>query len=171
MTNTPRYNHMEDVFDKRWHAVEWTDDQTVPWEKQKISMWYTRNERLTARTISEPDVVQWKPSDQVMIHVCPNDNNLLFFQFWNADIDFDHYQIRIDEREWEDLPEGNITEGYGERLDWKGVKEDRRYGWGKDRCSLYATPGDYKLQVRIVQGGGQFDPTSYVQLRIPPSND
>jgi len=166
VTNTPRYNHMEDVFDKRWHTVEWTDAKTVPWEKQNISMWYTRNERLTAWTISDPDVVEWKPSDRVMIRVCPNENSLLFFQFWHADLDFDHYQVSVDGRPWEDLPTGNITEGYGERLGWSGVKEDRRYGWGKDRCSVYATPGKHDVRVRIERGSGQSGPESYVRLQV-----
>jgi len=167
VTNTPRYKHMEDVFDKRWHTVEWTDDKTIPWEKQNMSMWYTRNERLTAWTISDPAVVSWKPSDRVMIRVCPNENNLVFFQFWQADIDFDHYQVSVDGQKWEDLPDGNITEGYGERLGWSGVKDDRRYGWGNNRCSIYATPGKHEIRVRIVQGSGKTGPESFVQLEIP----
>jgi hypothetical protein len=167
VTNTPRYNHMEDVFDKRWHTVEWTDEKTIPWEKQNLSMWYVRNERLTAWTISDPAVVSWKPSDRVMIRVCPNENDLVFCQFWHADLDFDHYQVNADGQRWEDLPEGNITEGYGERLGWSGVKDDRRYGWGKNRCSIHATPGKHEVRVRIVQGSGRIGPESFVRFEIP----
>jgi hypothetical protein len=167
VTNTPRYNHMEDVFDKRWGTVEWVDDKTVPWEKQNISTWYMRNERPAAWTISDPAVVSWAPSDRAMIKVCPNENNLLFFQLWNADIDFDHYQVKVDGHDWEDLPEGNITEAYGERLGWGDVQKDRRYGWGKDRCSLFASPGEHEVRVRIVRGSGEIGPESFVKLRVP----
>lgn len=44
VTNTPKYIDLEHVFDKRWHTVEWTDEKTIPWEKQKYSAWYLRNE-------------------------------------------------------------------------------------------------------------------------------
>ena len=40
VTHTPQYIDLEHVFDKRWHTVEWTDEKTIPWERQKHAAWY-----------------------------------------------------------------------------------------------------------------------------------
>ena len=84
VTNTPKYIDLEHVFDKRWHTVEWTDEKTVPWEKQKHSAWYLRNERLAAWNISDPAVVDWQPTDRVKIVLCPGEEKWIFVQLWNG---------------------------------------------------------------------------------------
>ena len=65
VTNTPKYIDLEHVFDKRWHTVEWSDEKTIPWEKQKHAAWYlqrasgslehlrSRRDRLAADGASE----------------------------------------------------------------------------------------------------------------------
>ena len=78
VTNTPKYIDLEHVFDKRWHTVEWTDEKTIPWEKQKHAAWYLRNERLAAWNISDPAVIDWQPTERVKILLCPGEEKWIF---------------------------------------------------------------------------------------------
>jgi hypothetical protein len=149
---------MQDVFDKRWKTVEWIDDETVPWEKQKHSIYWTRNERLVAWRISDPAVVSWKPSDRVKIVLRPGPEDTVLVHLWSADLDFDHYQVRIDGGGWEDLPKLN-TPG--------SAKPGSRYGWGLKRCSIPATRGTHEFRVRLARRGGSTGPESFVTFKVP----
>ncbi|MGA2066686.1 MAG: transglutaminase-like domain-containing protein [Thermoguttaceae bacterium] len=155
VTNAPKYIDLEHVFDKRWHTVEWTDEKTVPWEKQKYSAWYLRNERLAAWDISDPAVVDWQPTDRVKIVLCPGEDKWIFAQLWNGDGEFDHYQVRFDSGGWEDLPKTNTR-------DWTG----RLHGWGLDRCSVEAKPGLHEVQVRVARRDGSAGPESFVKFLV-----
>ena len=154
VSNTPKYFDQENVFDKRWHTVDWADELTVPWEKQKHSAWFVRNERLAAWNISDPAVVYWAPTDRVRVRVCPNEEGCVYAQFWTGDAEFDHYQARIDGQAWEDLPTANVYEG------------GRRYGWGLRRLSIVATPGRHEVRVRVVRQDGSKGPESFVEFRV-----
>lgn len=158
VTNTPRFHHMEDVFDKRWQTVEWTDDKTVPWEKQKHATSWTRNERLVAWRICDPAVVSWRPSDRVKIVLVPGESDTIFVHLWSADLDFDHYRVRIDGAGWEDLPKVNMPES---------SKPGPRYGWGLKRFSVPATQGTHQVCVRLVRRDGSTGPDSLVKFRVP----
>ena len=155
VTNTPKYIDLEHVFDKRWHTVEWTDEKTVPWEKQKYSAWYLRNERLAAWNISDPAVVDWQPTDRAKILLCPGEEKWIFVQLWNGDVDFDHYRVRIDSGDWEDLPKTNTR-------DWSG----RQHGWGLDRFSVEAKPGPHEVRVRVARRDSSGGPESFVKVRV-----
>lgn len=154
VTNTPKYYDQENVFDKRWHTVDWTDDRTVPWEKQKYSAWFIRNERLSAWNTSNPEVVYWTPTDRVRILVCPNEENRVYLQFWTGDIEFDHYQARIDGAAWEDLPKANVYES------------GRRAGWGLRRLAITSAPGVHEVHVRALRQDGSIGPESFVRFQV-----
>ena len=155
VTNTPKYIDLEHVFDKRWHTVEWTDEKTIPWEKQKYSAWYLRNERLAAWNISDPAVVDWKPTNRVKIVLCPGEEKWIFAQLWNGDAEFDHYQFRLNSGDWEDVPKTNTRDFTG-----------RLHGWGLDRFSVEGKPGLYDVTVRVVRHDGSTGPESSVKFRV-----
>ena len=150
VTNTPKYIDLEHVFDKRWHTVEWTDEKTIPWEKQSHAAWYLRNERLAAWNISDPAVVDWQPTDRVKIMLCPGEEKWIFAQLWNGDEEFDHYQVRFNSGDWEDVPKTNTR-------DWSG----KYHGWGLDRFSVEAKPGFYEVQVHVARRDGSTGPDSW----------
>jgi hypothetical protein len=151
VTNTPKFVDMENVFDRRWHTVEWVDAQMVPWEKQKHSVYWMRNERPSAWTTSDPNVVDWKPSDRVRMVIRPSEKQL-FVHLWSADLDFDHFEVAIDGPNWQRLPEGNIDDG-------------PHLGWSAKRFTI-ATPGSHEARVRLVRRTGTRGPESYVRLRV-----
>jgi hypothetical protein len=155
VTNTPKYIDLEHVFDKRWHTVEWTDEKTIPWEKQKHSAWYLRNERLAAWNISDPAVVDWQPTERVKMMLCPGEEKWIFVQLWNGDGEFDHFQVRCNSGDWEDVPKTNTR-------DWSG----KYHGWGLDRFSVEAKPGVYEVQVRVARRDGSTGPESFVKFRV-----
>jgi hypothetical protein len=154
VTNTPKYHDQENVFDKRWQTVEWADERTVPWEKQKHAAWFVRNERLAAWNTSDPDVVYWAPTERVRMLVCPSEEGRVYVQLWTGDGEFDHYQARIDGQSWEDLPKANVYD------------TGRRHGWGLRRLSMAATPGTHDVRVRVVCKDGSTGPESFVQFRV-----
>jgi len=155
VTNTPEFRDMENVFDKRWHTVEWRDDKAVPWERSKHTQWWTRNVRQAAWNTSNPDVVSWKPSKRTKIELRPGPKDRVYVQLWTADLDFGHFEVRIDDRPWERLPEGNVDV-------WSGLK----FGWGPERCSLAATPGTHRVDARAVSRDGTKNPESFVWFRV-----
>ena len=154
VTNTPKFHDLENTFDRRWHTVEWIDKRTQPWDRQNQPAWFIRNERLAAWNISDPAVVYWSPTDRVRIRVCPSAENRVYLQLWNGDVDFDHYQARIDGLQWEDLPVANVYE------------EGRRHGWGPGRMSLDGSPGEHEVRVRVVRRDGAQGPESFVRIAI-----
>jgi len=152
VTHTPRFVDMENTFDRRWHTVEWTDAQTVPWERQGHSVPWIRNERLSAWTTSNPEVVCWSPSDGVRMAVRPGEKHL-FVHLWSADLDCDHFEAAVDGGPWERLPEVNASEA-------------SRPGWGPKRFSIEALPGVHEARARLVRRGGTRGPESFVRLRV-----
>ena len=87
--------------------------------------------------------------------LCPGEEKWIFAQLWNGDGEFDHYQVRFHAGDWEDLPKTNTR-------DWSG----RHHGWGLDRFSLEAKPGDYEVRVRVARGDGSTGPESFVKFRV-----
>jgi hypothetical protein len=158
VTVTPRFHSLEDTFDKRRNTVEWTDGRTIPWEEQKNSVCWIRNERLTAWRTSDPAVVNWKPSDRVRLMLVPGEHDTVLVQLWNADLDFDSYEVSIDGAEWEALPMANAPE-----IGQPGPD----YGRGRDHCSIPATKGTHVFRVRLVRRGGTTGPESIVTFRVP----
>jgi len=159
VTNTPAFVDMENTFDRMHGTVEWVDDETVPWEKQKQSIWWTRNVRLSAWNTSDPAVVNWEPTDRVNIVLRPAGSSrrrrLVFVHFWTADPAFDHLQVKIDSGGWQDLPKNNM-----------GGSSLRRYGWGLRKLSMPVRRGAHDVRVRIVRGDGSVGPESYVKFRV-----
>jgi hypothetical protein len=151
VTNTPKFVDMENVFDRRWHTVEWVDAETVPWERQKYSVFWMRNEQPAAWTTSDPNVVEWKPSDRVRMVIRPNQKRL-FVHLWSADLDFDRFEMAIDGPNWQRLPEGNVDDG-------------PHLGWSAKRFAI-PTPGVHEARVRLVRRTGTRGPESYVKLRV-----
>ena len=129
--------------------------KTIPWEKQKHSAWYLRNERLAAWNISDPALIDWKPTERVKIVLCPGEEKWIFVQLWNGDVEFDHYRVQIDSGDWEDLPKTNTR-------DWSG----RRHGWGLERFSVEAKPGLHEVQVSVARHDGSTGPQSFVRFRV-----
>jgi len=152
VTNTPKFVDMENTFDRRWHTVEWVDAQIVPWERQKHSVPWIRNERLSAWTTSDPEVVCWKPSDRVRMAVRPDEKHL-FVHLWSADPDFDHFEAAVDGGPWERLPEVNVNDA-------------PRFGWGPKRFSIETSPGVHEARARLVRRAGTRGPESFVRLRV-----
>jgi hypothetical protein len=155
VTHTPQFVDMENVFDRRGHTVEWTDAETVPWEKQEHVVPWIRNERLSAWTTSNPEVVSWKPSDRVRMVLRP-DEKYVFVHLWSADLDFGHCEVAIDGRPWERLPVGNTTDTDGPRV-----------GWSAKRFSIATSPGVHEARVRLVRQTGTRGPDSFVRWRVP----
>ena len=153
VTHTPKFVDMENTFDRRWHTVEWVDARTVPWERQQNSVPWIRNERLSAWTTSDPEVVGWKPTDRVRMAVRPGEKHL-FVQLWSADLDFDHFEAAVDGGPWERLPEVNVNEG-------------PRFGWSAKRLSIERSPGVHEARARLVRRAGTRGPESFVRLRVP----
>ena len=156
VTHTPKFVDLENTFDRRWHTVEWVDAQTVPWEKQKHAVSWIRNERLSAWTTSDAEVVSWKPSDRVRMIVSPSESDYVFIQLWSADLDFEGFEVSIDGRPWERLPPGNTTDASGPR-----------FGWGAKRFSIQASPGVHQARARLVRRTGTRGPESFVEFRKP----
>ena len=82
----------------------------------------------------------------------------MFVRLWSADLDFDHYQVRIDGAGWQDLPKVNLPD-CGE--------PGPRHGWGLNRCSIPATGGTHAVRVRLVRRGGSTGPASFVKFKVP----
>src|SRR5262245_4485440 len=97
-------------------------------------------------------MLYWAPTDRVRIAVRTYDK-YLFFQLWSADLDFDHFEVAIDGRDWERLPEGNIN-------------QEPRYGWSAKRFSIPATGGVHEARVRAVRRTGTKGPESFVKLKL-----
>jgi len=155
VTHTPRYNHLEDTFDKRWHTVGWIDEKTVPWEASRHAAWFIRKERLSAWRTSDPEVVTWKPTDRVRILLCPGPGKRIFGHLWTGDGELDHYRIRLDGGAWEDVPKKNTRV-------WSG----KMFGWGPGRFSIEAVPGLHRVEVRVARRDGSTGPPSHVKFRI-----
>jgi hypothetical protein len=154
VTHTPKFVDLENTFDRRWHTVEWVDAQTVPWEKQKHAVSWMRNERLSAWTTSDAEVVSWKPSDRVRMVVSPSESDYVFIQLWSADLDFEGFEVSIDGRAWDRLPPGNTTDSSGPR-----------FGWGAKRFSIQASPGVHQARARLIRRTGTRGPESFVEFR------
>jgi len=152
VTNTPKFYDLENVFDRRWHTVDWTDPETIPWEKQNHSVFWIRNERLSAWTTSDPEVMYWKPTDRVRMALRPGEKHV-FAQLWSADLDFGYFEVAIDGRPWERLPQVNIN-------------NEPKFGWSAKRFSIAATPGVHEARVRSVSRTGAEGPEGFVRLRV-----
>jgi hypothetical protein len=152
VSNTPKFVDMENTFDRRWHTVEWVDAESVPWEKQKNAVFWMRNEQPSAWTTSDPNVVEWKPSDRVRMVIRPNDKTL-FVHLWSADVDFDYFEVAIDGSDWQRLPQGNVDDG-------------PHFGWSAKRFSMAAAAGVHEARARLVRRTGTRGPESYVKLRV-----
>ncbi len=155
VTNTPEFFDLEHVFDRVTGTVDWTDDQTVPWEKSEHAAWFIRKRRLSAWQTSDPEVVSWIPTDRVKILLCPSEEGYLFGHLWTGDQDFDHYQIRLEDGDWEDMPKKNTRV-------WSG----KLYGWGLRRFSVQADPGEHAVEVRVVRRDSTTGEPSFVRYRI-----
>lgn len=155
VTNTPRFHHLEDTFDRRWHTVDWTDEKTVPWQESQHAAWFIRKERLAAWQTSDPAVVSWRPTERVRILLCPGEAKWIFGHLWTGDVEFDRYQVRIDGAEWKDLPKKNTRDGSG-----------AMHGWGPRRFSVVAEGGAHSVYVRVVRRDGSTGPSSYVKFKI-----
>jgi hypothetical protein len=154
-TNTPQFHDLENTFDKRWHTVDWIDERTVPWEKSQHAAWFIRKNRLTAWRTSDPDVVSWKPTERVRILLCPGPNNRVYGHLWTGDREFDHYQMRINDGPWEDIPKKNTRDVSG-----------RFHGWGLHRFSIVAEPGVHSVHVRVVRHDASAGSVSYVKFQV-----
>jgi hypothetical protein len=154
VTHTPKFVDMENVFDRRWHTVEWVDPDTVPWEKQDHLVPWARNERLSAWTTSDVEVPYWRPTDRVRMSIRSNEA-YVFFHLWSADLDFDHFEVSIDGGNWERLPACNTQDVGGPR-----------FGWSNKRFSLPAAPGLHSVRTRLVRRTGTQGPASFVKLRL-----
>jgi hypothetical protein len=154
VTNTPKFVDMENTFDRRWHTVDWVDADTVPWEKQKNPTYYVRNERLSAWTTSDPEVMYWAPTDRVRMDVRA-DAKHVFFHLWSAELDFDYFEVAVDGGDWQRLPDGNIN-------------TEPQYGWSAKRFSIPASGGVHEARVRLVRRVGTKGPESFVKLRLKP---
>ncbi|MGA2254175.1 MAG: transglutaminase-like domain-containing protein [Thermoguttaceae bacterium] len=154
VTHTPKFVDMENVFDRRWHTVEWVDGETVPWEKQNRVVSWVRNERPSAWTTSDAEVLYWRPTDRVRMSIRPSET-YLFFHLWSADLDFDHFEVAIDGRDWQRLPESNTQDADGPR-----------FGWSAKRFSLPAASGVHEVRTRLVRRTGTKGPESFVKLNV-----
>lgn len=152
VTNTPKFVDMENTFDRRWHTIDWADDDTVPWEQQRNSTYYSRNERLSAWTTSDPEVLSWAPTDRVRVEIRTYKSHV-FFHLWSADLDFDHFEVAIDRDDWQRLPDGNIN-------------SEPQFGWSAKRFSIPASGGVHEARVRLVRRVGTKGPESFVRLRL-----
>lgn len=173
VSRTPPFTDMEHVFDRRYHAVEWVDRDTVPLEKQPEVTWWTRSERLTAWQTDDPAVVNWKPTDRVrmllrevaeMFGVGKRFSPYLVHvnvQLWEADPAFDHFRIRLDNQDWRDLPQVNTSAirdrffSYGPnfftlRLEWNPWQPDR----------------EYTVRARVARRDGSVGPESFVRFKL-----
>jgi hypothetical protein len=157
VTHTPRFVDMENVFDRRWRTVAWVDAETVPWEKQKHVVSWVRNERLSAWTTSEAAVLDWRPTDRVRMSIPPSET-YLFVHLWSADLDFDHFEVAIDGRDWERLPESNAPDADGPH-----------FGWSDKRFSLPAASGVHEARTRLVRRTGTKGPESFVKVNVSRS--
>ena len=153
VTSTPVFVDMEHVFDRWGGTVEWTDDQTVPWERSGKTTWWTRNVRLAAWNTSDPAVVNWQPTDRVRITLGRDGQGGIFADLWAADPAVDHFQVRIDGRRWRDLPA--IT-----------PKAASQGHWSSRRCGLKRDPGDREVAARIVRADGSMGPESLVKFAV-----
>ncbi len=158
VTHTPRFVDMENVFDRRWHTVEWVDAETVPWERQTNMVYWMRNERPAAWTTSDAEVTDWRPTDRVRMSCRASDTNI-FVHLWSADLDFDHFEIALDGHDWERLPEYNTPDTSGPRL-----------GWSAKRFSFPGTPGVHEVRARLVRRTGTKGPASFVKLQVTPKD-
>ena len=155
VTNTPEFIDMEHVFDRVYGTVAWrSEDETlqwVPWEESKHTNWVIRNTRMSAWNTSDPDVVNWKPTDRARIVLRPSGRNDVFVHLWHADMNFDHFRVRVDERPWEDMPK-------------KNVYDQAHYQWGKYRCRFRNLRGAHIVQAQIVRGDGSTGPISWARF-------
>jgi len=157
VTHTPQFVDMENVFDRRWHTVEWVDAETLPWEKQNHVVSWARNERPAAWTTSEEEVLYWRPTDRVRMSIRPSES-YVFFHLWSADLDFDHFEVAIDGRDWERLPDRNTQDADGPR-----------FGWSAKRFSLPVTLGVHEARARLIRRTGTKGPESFVKLNVARS--
>ena len=127
-----------------------------PLGKAKILGLVPAEQRLAAWNISDPAVVDWQPTDRVKIVLCPGEEKWIFVQLWNGDVDFDHYQFRLNSGGWEDVPKTNTRDFTG-----------RLHGWGRDRFSVEGKPGVYGVTVRqFARCDGSTGPESSVKFRV-----
>jgi hypothetical protein len=157
VTHTPQFHDLEHTFDRRWHTVDWIDEKTVPWEESQHAAWFVRKQRLTAWRTSDSEVVSWKPTDRVRILLCPGPQRRIFGHLWTGDREFDHYQVRLDDGPWKDMPKGNTR-----------ARSGKTFGWGLRRFSIVAAAGPHCVEVRVVRGDASVGPASYVRLKIEP---
>ena len=149
VTNTPKFVDMENVFDRRWHTVEWVDAETVPWERQKYSVFWMRNEQPSAWTTSDPNVIDWKPSDRVRMVIRPSETLVrapLVGRLGLRPFRGGHRQPQLARS-----PEGNVDGG-------------PHLGSSAKRFRI-PTPGVHEARVRLVRRTGTRGPESYVKLR------
>jgi hypothetical protein len=157
VTHTPRFDDMENTFDRRWDTVEWEDAHTTPWEEGDQAVWFVRRERLSAWRTSDPAVVSWTPTDRIRLELCPGPKQRVYVGLWTGDREFDHFDVRIDGADWERLPPANLPDTSGPR-----------FGWGPRRFSLAATPGEHAVEVRVVRHDGTTGPPSFARFRVGP---
>ena len=156
VTRTPEFVDLENVFDRLHDTVEWRHEpgenvEWVAWEHSPHTSWALRNARLSAWNTSDPEVVNWHPTDRVRIALRPYGNRAVFLHLWQADINFDHFRVRVDDGQWADLPKTNAREG-------------PRDMWSKDRCLIRLPRGTHTIEAQLVRRDGSTGPTSFVKL-------
>jgi hypothetical protein len=153
VTRTPVFVDMEHVFDRWGGSVEWTDDQTVPWEKSDKTSWWTRNIRLAAWNTSDPAVVNWHPTNRVRIVLRPESQQGAYADLWSADPGIDHFRVSVDSRRWRDTPK--ITPEFTSQANWS-----------TRRCGLKMRPGRHEIKARVVYADGSLGPESFVIFSV-----
>lgn len=80
--------------------VEWTDDQTIPWERSIVASAFEKR-RLTERTTSDADAA-YSPLNQVRVEIAAVRGETVSLHFAHDVLDFDHYELAFadDAREW-----------------------------------------------------------------------
>jgi len=156
VTRTPEFLDMENVFDRLHDTVEWRHERSedapwVAWEESPQMSWPLRNARMSAWNTSDPEVVNWHPTDRVSMALRPYERRAMFIHLWQADMNFDHFRVRVDDGTWTDLPKTNV---YGGPLD----------KWGKDRCLVRLPRGTHTIEAQLVRRDGSEGPISFVKL-------
>ena len=100
-------------------------------------------------------MVSWQPTERVRILLCPGPQDRIFGHLWTGDPELQHYQIRLDTGDWEDMPKGNTRV-------WSG----KMFGWGLRRFSIVADPGPHSVHVRVVRCDNSTGQVSYVKFRV-----
>jgi hypothetical protein len=162
VTNTPVFVDPENTFDRWRDTVEWADDKTVPWEKSDQSFWWTRNTRLCALNTSDPAMVNWQPTAWTLMILRTKGWRDLYIDLWTGDIDFDHFQVSVNNGEWQALPKENTYMGFRTSSGHMGPL------WGPKRFAMNRrTENTYVIRAQVARRDGSFGPVSFVKVSNP----